>query len=242
MPSNYPMLPTHLPIAQAFFASLVIHLLLLSAPFGRLEHTLARIHPVYVHLATKGIDALSDSSSSPTDPSPTTEASIDSESRTALPTKDISESTPDPTSRNMATRQPESQVRPAVAELPPSDASTPVRLTPIVYFRPEELSTPPRIRRGPELNPEIIAGEIKKRGGSVVVRVFIGANGGIDEVLILENTLSDKSKEHIVTGFQMSFFDPGLLGKKAVHSQMDYEINLETLSPTRSRSSDNLTR
>ena len=75
-----------------------------------------------------------------------------------------------------------------------------------------------------------------------MVRVFIGANGGIDEVLILENTLSDKSKEHIVTGFQMSFFDPGLLGKKAVHSQMDYEINLETLSPTRSRSSDNLTR
>lgn len=195
-----------------------------------------------VHLVNHVTDPVSDNRAHADTPTPSTEAMIHAESAEKLLPAGAAESAPATPSGNTGTRQSESPVTPLLAESLPPNAPGPSRLTPTVYFRADELSTPPRIKDTPAFDPETIAGELKKKGGAVVVRIFISAGGHIDEIVVLEKSLSDKATEHITKTFEMTSFEPGLLGKKAVNSQIDYEINLEALGPSRSRSSDSITR
>lgn len=107
-----------------------------------------------------------------------------------------------------------------------------------VYFRLDELTTPPRMSGEPELDQDAVARGSNKKGGIIALRVFISSSGLIDNIHVLENSLSIEAKASVIEAFRAVRFSPGLLGTRPVPSQLDYEIDIGNLSTMRSRSND----
>lgn len=94
------------------------------------------------------------------------------------------------------------------------------------YFQRNELSHPPTMLISPNIrlpdddDPNII--------GSVRLRLFISAEGKIDDLTIEEVSIPETYVDSIVLGYKQISFSPGELNGKSVKSQLDYEINFTT--------------
>lgn len=106
------------------------------------------------------------------------------------------------------------------------------------YFRLDELTTSPRMSGAPEIDQDAVAHGSNKKGGIIALRVFVSSNGLIDDIQVLENSLSIEAKASVIEAFRAVRFSPGLLGTRPVPSQLDYEIDIGNLSTMRSRSND----
>lgn len=94
-----------------------------------------------------------------------------------------------------------------------------------VYFKAAELSVRPRLLEHVDLvHPE---GAIEKLTGKVVLRLFVGAEGAVDQVFIEAADLPEIYQEVARNSFILKAFSPGLIGEVAVGSQLLVEVVYE---------------
>jgi protein TonB len=92
------------------------------------------------------------------------------------------------------------------------------------YYRSGDLDVKPQIKvRVVPAYPDIAI--LKNLSGKVVIRVFIGETGNVDEVEVVKAIPPDIFDDSAITAFRAARFTPGMKGHKAVKSLVTLEVS-----------------
>jgi protein TonB len=171
------------------------------------------------------------------DPSPVVDADADAESRQLAESGDAK---PSPAvdlvvalgQRRLEANVPAYLSQPAVVHSPAGGW----------YFSRADLTVPPKLLNEPELpTAEMSAAGMAGRGGKVVLRVFVGADGAVDRVEVLKSNVSPAVEEAVVNAFSQVRFRPGEIEGVAVTSETRFEIPIEGMDTDGSHATDHVT-
>lgn len=97
------------------------------------------------------------------------------------------------------------------------------------YYSVEELTVKPQlVSDAGALDPTSIPDVFPL---PVLAQILINEQGGVDQVLLGENFLSDVARKYIVDSFSRMQFNPGKLGALPVKSQLRVVVNLDPTVP-----------
>jgi len=109
------------------------------------------------------------------------------------------------------------------------------------YFSRADLTVPPKLLNEPELPAAgMSAAGMAGRGGKVVLRVFVGADGAVDRVEVLKSNVSPAFEEAVVNAFSQVRFRPGEIEGVAVTSETRFEITFEGMDTDGSHATDHV--
>lgn len=103
----------------------------------------------------------------------------------------------------------------------PTAKPSPENLPGLRYFRSSELHLTPSPISPIDPPYPIEAGNQK---GRVVLRLFIGENGLLDNISVIESSPTGLFENSAITAFENAKFSPGILDNKPVRSQQTIEI------------------
>lgn len=106
------------------------------------------------------------------------------------------------------------------------------------YFRRSELTLPPVLQDEPLIDAPEEVGNGKRKGGKLVLRLFVNANGEVDRVEIDSSSSPTAFEDASVAAFLPLRFRPGEIDGVAVSSQVVFEIDFDKQALGASRSSD----
>lgn len=161
---------------------------------------------------------------------------------------EYSENPAEPTGSQAFSAAHDSPLANGLLRLPLPDLEKPVEIqekpVPVVipaspaYFRRSELTLPPVLQDEPLIDAPEEAGNGKRKGGKLVLRLFVNANGAVDRVEIDSSSSPTAFEEAAVAAFLPLRFRPGEIDGVAVSSQVVFEIDYDRQAMGASRSSD----
>jgi hypothetical protein len=119
------------------------------------------------------------------------------------------------------------QAQPAPDAGKQAEGSEPSPLPAPRYFMPQELTVRPTVRADSPAPAAYALPDV--RPIPVVVHVYIGEQGNVDDVVLEDSFLSDPAKQYIHDAFIAMRFHPGTMGTLAVRSQITVEVRLDTV-------------
>jgi len=159
-----------------------------------------------------------------------------------------SENSAEPTGSQSSSVARDSPSTDGILRLPLPDLEKPVAIqekpVPMVipantaYFRRSELTLPPVLQDEPLIDAPEEMGNGKKKGGKLVLRLFVNASGEVDRVTVDSSSSPTAFEEAAVAAFLPLRFRPGEIDGVAVSSQVVFEIDFDKQALGASRSSD----
>ena len=121
-------------------------------------------------------------------------------------------------------RQADAPASAVPSTLPPPLAaapSAPPSPSPLTYLSSGGLDPPPRLLS--DVDP-VIPAEAGRRGGAVVLRLFINERGGVDNVEVMNSAPPGLFDASALEAFGAARFSPGFLAGVPVRSQVTFEL------------------